>query len=155
MVPPGRRDSVRMRLTDLDSTASACQREAAQLAIQLQQYPRAIELWEAVAAASLNSNLTKYSVKEYYLNAGLCYLAIPDVGAATRAMAFYAQQDPGFPSTTEAQFLHGVLESCEHSDLDSFDAKVRDFDRMKPVTGWRATLLHTIRTQLADGPDLS
>ncbi|WFD21084.1 vesicular-fusion protein S17 [Malassezia caprae] len=137
------------------ATASACQREAAQLAIQLQQYPRAIELWEAVAAASLNSNLTKYSVKEYYLNAGLCYLAIPDLGAATRAMAFYAQQDPSFPSTTEAQFLHGVLKACEHSDLDAFDARVRDFDRMRPITGWRATLLHTVRNTVADGPDLS
>ena len=137
------------------ATASACQREAAQLAIQLQQYPRAIELWEAVAASSLNSNLTKYSVKEYYLNAGLCYLAIPDHGAATRAMAFCAQQDPTFPSTTEAQFLHGVLEACEHSDLDAFDARVRDFDRMKPITGWRATLLHTVRNTVADGPDLS
>lgn len=137
------------------ATASACQREAAQLAIQLQQYPRAIELWEAVATSSLNSNLTKYSVKEYYLNAGLCYLAIPDHGAATRAMAFYAQQDPSFPSTTEAQFLHGVLEACEHSDLDAFDTRVRDFDRMKPITGWRATLLHSVRNTVADGPDLS
>lgn len=26
---------------------------------------------------SLESNLTKYSVKDYYLNAGLCYLALP------------------------------------------------------------------------------
>mgnify|MGYP002757717607 FL=1 len=108
-----------------------------------------------MAASSLNSNLTKYSLKEYYLNAGLCYLAIPDHGAATRAMAFYAQQDPMFPSTTEAQFLHGVLEACEHSDLDAFDARVRDFDRMKPITGWRATLLHTVRNTVADGPDLS
>lgn len=26
---------------------------------------------------SLDSNLTRYSVKDYYLNAGMCYLAIP------------------------------------------------------------------------------
>ncbi len=26
---------------------------------------------------SLESNLTRYSVKDYYLNAGMCYLAIP------------------------------------------------------------------------------
>lgn len=26
---------------------------------------------------SLDSNLTRYSVKDYYLNAGLCYLALP------------------------------------------------------------------------------
>lgn len=137
------------------ATASACNREAAQLAIQLEQYPKAIELWEAVAAASLGSNLTKYSVKEYYLNAGLCYLAIPDVGAATRAMGFYAQQDPGFPSTTEGQFLHGVLQACEHGELDAFDQRVQEFDRMKPITGWRATLLQSVRKAISDEPDLS
>lgn len=137
------------------ATASACNREAAALAIQLKQYPKAIELWEAVAAASLGSNLTKYSVKEYYLNAGLCYLAIPDAGAATRAMGFYAQQDPGFPTTNEGQFLHGVLQACEHGELDAFDQRVQEFDRMKPITGWRATLLQGVRKSVADEPDLS
>ena len=58
-------------------TASGCFREAAQLACDLKRYPEAIEFWEKVAAMSLESNLTKYSVKDYYLNAGMCYLAIP------------------------------------------------------------------------------
>lgn len=40
-------------------------------------YKRAIERWEQVAQMSLDSNLTRYSVKDYYLNAGMCYLAIP------------------------------------------------------------------------------
>lgn len=137
------------------ATASACMREAAQIAIQLSNFPRAIELWEAVAATSLGSSLTKYSVKEFYLNAGLCYLAIPDTGAAMRAMAYYAQQDPGFPTTTEGQFLHGLLGATEHGDLQEFDARVAEFDRMKPVSGWRATLLHGIRNKVAAEPDLS
>lgn len=137
------------------ATASACNREAATLAIQLEQYPKAIELWESVAAASLGSNLTKYSVKEYYLNAGLCYLAIPDTAAAARAMAFYAQQDPGFPTTAEGQFLHGILQACEHGELDAFDQRVHEFDRMKPIMGWRATLLQSVRKSIADEPDLS
>ncbi|WFD00162.1 vesicular-fusion protein S17 [Malassezia yamatoensis] len=137
------------------ATASACNRDAAVIAIQLEQYPKAIELWESVAAASLGSNLTKYSVKEYYLNAGLCYLAIPDIGAATRAMGYYAQQDPGFPTTAEGQFLHGILQACEHGELDAFDQRVHEFDRMKPITGWRASLLQSVRKSIADEPDLS
>ena len=138
-----------LQVDDLDEA------EAATLAIQLEQYPKAIELWESVAAASLGSNLTKYSVKEYYLNAGLCYLAIPDTAAAARAMAFYAQQDPGFPTTAEGQFLHGILQACEHGELDAFDQRVHEFDRMKPITGWRATLLQSVRKSIADEPDLS
>lgn len=137
------------------ATSSACMREAAQIAIQLQMYARAIELWESVAGISLGSSLTKYSVKEFYLNAGLCYLAIPDTAAATRALAYYAQQDPGFPTTQEGQFLHGLLEATDHGDIQAFDQRVGEFDRMKPVTGWRATLLHSIRQKVAAEPDLS
>lgn len=60
-----------------NATASGCYREAAQLATDLARYPQAIERWEQVASMSLESNLTRYSVKDYYLNAGMCYLAIP------------------------------------------------------------------------------
>ena len=59
------------------STASGCYREAAQLATDVGDYKRAIERWEQVAQMSLDSTLTRYSVKDYYLNAGLCYLALP------------------------------------------------------------------------------
>lgn len=58
-------------------TASGCFRSSAELATELSQYRLAIEKWEQVASMSLESNLTKYSVKDYYLNAGLCYLALP------------------------------------------------------------------------------
>lgn len=60
-----------------NATASGCFRESAQLATDLARFPQAIERWEQVASMSLESNLTRFSVKDYYLNAGLCYLAIP------------------------------------------------------------------------------
>lgn len=72
-----------------NATASGCYREAAQLATDLGRFPQAIERWEQVASMSLESNLTRYSVKDYYLNAGMCYLAIPvsaDPSSSTQAM---------------------------------------------------------------------
>ena len=63
-----------------------------------------------------------------------------------------------FYAHAEQQFSLGVLAAAvsDYKDhLDAFDARVRDFDRMKPITGWRATLLHTVRNTVADGPDLS
>ena len=47
----------------------------ADLAALAEDYPRAIDRYEAVARASLNSNLTKWSVKDYFFKAGACYLA--------------------------------------------------------------------------------
>src|SRR5215471_2742687 len=49
--------------------------KVADIAALAGQYPRAIDRYETVARASLNSNLTKWSVKDYFFKAGACYLA--------------------------------------------------------------------------------
>jgi alpha-soluble NSF attachment protein len=50
-------------------TASGCYREAATIATEMGDYKKGLERWEQVAQMSLESNLTRYSVKDYYLNA--------------------------------------------------------------------------------------
>ena len=57
-------------------TAHACFKDAADLHADLEEYPQAIARYEQVAGYSLSSPLTKYSVKEYWLRAGLCALAL-------------------------------------------------------------------------------
>jgi alpha-soluble NSF attachment protein len=49
--------------------------KAAHFAAVLDDFPRAIEVFESCAAASVNNPLLKFSVKEYLLKAGLCHLA--------------------------------------------------------------------------------
>ncbi|PWN94252.1 TPR-like protein [Acaromyces ingoldii] len=137
------------------ATASGCFREAATVATEVGDYKRALERWEQVAQMSLESNLTRYSVKDYYLNAGLCYMAIPDYVACGNAMGFYANQDPSFPTTMEGRFLHSLLEVCEAGDVAAFDERVQDFDRTKRIIGWQATLLRNVRKAVQEEPDLS
>ena len=57
-------------------TANACFKDAADLHAELENYPAAIARYDQVANGSLASNLTKYSVKDYWLRAGLCALAM-------------------------------------------------------------------------------
>lgn len=56
-------------------TANACFKDAADLHADMDEFGRAIQLYEQVADHSLNSALTKYGVKEYWLRSGLCALA--------------------------------------------------------------------------------
>ena len=58
-----------------DRLANKSWLKVADIAALVGQYPRAIEKYEAVAKQSLNSNLTKWSVKDYFFKAGACYLA--------------------------------------------------------------------------------
>ena len=57
-------------------TANACFKDAADLHAELDEFPAAIARYEKVADHSLTSSLTKYSVKEYWLRASLCALAM-------------------------------------------------------------------------------
>ena len=61
--------------TNIIRLANKSRLKAADIAALVEQYPRAIERYEQVAKASLNSNLTKWSVKDYYFKAEACYLA--------------------------------------------------------------------------------
>ena len=58
------------------STANQCYQQAAELSAELQDYQRSMELYQTVADWSLTSALTKYSVKEYWLRAALCSMAM-------------------------------------------------------------------------------
>ena len=63
-------------LTSIDRTANQCYQLAAELSADLADFPKAIQLYETVADWSLTSALTKYSVKEYWLRAALCSMAM-------------------------------------------------------------------------------
>ena len=61
---------------DPSSTANQCYQQAAELSADLQDFRRSMELYQTVADWSLTSALTKYSVKEYWLRAALCSMAL-------------------------------------------------------------------------------
>src|ERR1700742_3784253 len=57
-------------------TANGCYKDAADLRGELDDFNEAIALYEKVADHSLTSPLTRYSVKEYWLKACLCGIAV-------------------------------------------------------------------------------
>jgi hypothetical protein len=57
-------------------TANSCFKEAADILAETDEFQAAIKLYETVAGQSLSSALTKYSVREYWLKAILCALAM-------------------------------------------------------------------------------
>ena len=49
--------------------------KVADLAGEAEDYYKAIEHYERVAKSSVSNNLMKWSVKDYFLKAGICHLA--------------------------------------------------------------------------------
>lgn len=126
---------------EANSTGNQCRLKVAEYAAELEQYGKAIEIYEVVGRQSLDSNLLKYSVKGYLLNAGLCHLCGSDVVAINNALEKYNDLDPTFSNTREAKFLVDLAASVDEVDVGKFTDVVKEYDSMSRLDQWKTMLL--------------
>ncbi|CAK9196675.1 unnamed protein product [Sphagnum troendelagicum] len=142
----------------IDSTANQCKIKVAQFAAQLEQYNKAITIYEDVAKQSMSNNLLKYSVKGYLLNAGLCQICGKDVVAINNALEKYQELDPTFSSTREFKFLMDLASAIDEVDVVKFTDIVKEYDSMSRIDQWKTTLLLRVKNALklkeVEEPDL-
>ncbi|THV07731.1 vesicular-fusion protein SEC17 [Dendrothele bispora CBS 962.96] len=139
---------------DATATANQCYKDAADLHADLDEYGQAIARYEQVADHSLSSALTKYSVKEYWLRAGLCALAMGDSITAKRNMQRYSTQDTTFPSTREAKFVNALIEAVEAQDIEAFTGAVYEFDQITKLDNWKTSILLKVKKSIDAEPGL-
>lgn len=119
--------------------------KVADLAALEGDYRRAIDKFEAVAKSSLNSNLMRWSVKDYFLKAGICYLAANDIVATKRALEHYRELDNSFAQTRENMLLSDLVGCVEEADQDAFSEKLFQFDQMSKLDKWKTSLLLKVK----------
>lgn len=138
---------------DANATANGCFKDAADLHAQLGQFTEAIRRYEQVADHSLSSSLTKYSVKEYWLRAGLCALAARDPVTARRNQGKYAVQDVTFPSTREFKFLDALTEAVEATDEEAYTTAVVEYDQITKLDNWKTSVLLRIKQGIQEAEE--
>ncbi|KAG1888344.1 vesicular-fusion protein SEC17 [Suillus subluteus] len=135
-------------------TASACRKDAADLCAEVEDYRGAIQLYEMVANYALKSNLTKYSVKDYWLRSGLCALAMRDVGKAQRDIEVFKSKDVTFSSTRECKFLGDMCDLVTAGDEQAFTTAVFEYDQVTKLDNWKTGILLKIKRSLKDEVDI-
>ncbi|KAI9223842.1 N-ethylmaleimide-sensitive factor attachment protein, alpha [Blastocladiella britannica] len=130
---------------EASALAGGCLLKVATFAGQLEQYPKAIELFEKLAASSMDNNLTKWSVKDYFLKAGLCHMAAEDQVGARQAIDRYSDLDVTFATQRECIFLKSLLEALEQGDVDTFTAHIVEFDRLTKLDPWKTAVLLKVK----------
>ncbi|KAG9457016.1 hypothetical protein H6P81_001524 [Aristolochia fimbriata] len=144
---------------EVNTSANQCKQKVAQFAAQLEQYPKAVELFEEIARHSMNNNLLKYSVKGILLNAGLCQLCRGDIVAITNALEKYQDLDPTFSGTREYKFLTDLSSAIDEEDVTKFTDAVKEFDSMTRLDAWKTTLLlrakNTLKAKEDEEDDLT
>ncbi|XP_054714269.1 alpha-soluble NSF attachment protein-like [Uloborus diversus] len=136
-----------------NSSANKCLLSVAKYSAQLEQFEKAIEIYEQIAASSLESSLLKYSAKDYFFRAGLCHLCV-DLLNAQYAVARYEEMNPSFTDSRECKLLKALMEKLEEQDVDGFTDAVKEYDSISRLDQWYTTILLRIKKSIQDAPDL-
>ena len=124
--------------------------KVADIAAIEEDYYKAIECYERVAQASINNNLMKYSVKDYFLKAGVCHMATKDMVSTHRALDKYRELDPTFASQREHQLLVDLTQAVEAGDQEQFTDKLFAYDQMSRLDKWKTALLLRVKNQIEE-----
>lgn len=135
------------------SSANKCMLKVAQYAAQLEDYEKAIQIYEQVATSCLNSSLLKHSAREYFFRAALCHLCV-DLLNAQHAVEKYIQQYPAFQDGREYKLVKTLCEHLEEQNIEGFTDAVKDYDSISRLDQWYTTMLLRIKKQHNDNPDL-
>lgn len=150
---------------DAKATANACFKDAADLHAELGNYREAISRYEQVAKTSLGSDLTKFSVKEYLLRAGLCAVCTFDVPYAKTKMAEYTDPAGVWASSEfydkrrrEAPFVLAIIDAVEDCDEEVFLQTVNEYDQVMKLDNWKNGMVLKIQRWIEEhkesDPDL-
>ncbi|XP_017786060.1 PREDICTED: alpha-soluble NSF attachment protein [Nicrophorus vespilloides] len=136
-----------------NSSANKCLLKVAQYAAQLENYDKAITIYQDVAMSSLESSLLKYSAKEYLFRAALCHLCV-DILNAQHAMERYIQMYPALQDSREYKLIQTLIEHMEDQNVDGFTDAVKDYDSISRLDQWYTMILLRIKKTLNENPDL-
>jgi len=136
-----------------NSSANKNMLKVALHAATLENYERATQIYEQVAASALESSLIKYSAKDYFFRAALCHLCVDPVNAQ-HAVQRYEEQFPAFGDSREAKLVKALIKHLEDEDVEAFTTEVKNFDQISRLDQWFTTILLRIKKQMPDDNEL-
>uniref|UniRef100_A0A3Q2TPJ7 NSF attachment protein beta n=1 Tax=Fundulus heteroclitus TaxID=8078 RepID=A0A3Q2TPJ7_FUNHE len=127
-----------------NSSANKCLLKVGAYCAQLEQYQKAIEIYEQVGASTMDNPLLKYSAKEYFFKAALCHFIVDELNAKI-AVEKYEEMFPAFSDSRECKLLKKLLEAHEEQNCEAFTEAVKEFDSISRLDQWHTTLLLRIK----------
>uniref|UniRef100_A0A3P8RF35 NSF attachment protein beta n=3 Tax=Ovalentaria TaxID=1489908 RepID=A0A3P8RF35_ASTCA len=137
-----------------NSSANKCLLKVGHYSAQLEQYQKAIEIYEQVAMSTMDNPLLKYNAKEYFFKASLCHFIVDELNAKL-AIEKYEEMFPAFSDSRELKLLKKLLEAHEEQNSEAFTEAVKEFDSVSRLDQWLTTMLLRIKKTIqGDAGDL-
>lgn len=129
------------------SSANKCLLKVAAYAAQLEQYQKAIEIFEQIGANTMDNPLLKYSAKDYFFKAALCHFIVDELNAKL-ALEKYEEMFPAFTDSRECKLLKKLLEAHEEQNSEAYTEAVKEFDSISRLDQWLTTMLLRIKKSI-------
>ncbi|EMP27345.1 Beta-soluble NSF attachment protein [Chelonia mydas] len=133
-------------------TVGKCLLKVAAYAAQLEQYQKAIEIYEQVGTNTMDNPLLKYSAKEYFFKAALCHFIVDELNAKL-ALEKYEEMFPAFTDSRECKLVKKLLEAHEDQNCEAYTEAVKEFDSISRLDQWLTTMLLRIKKSLQGDGD--
>ncbi|KAG7314578.1 hypothetical protein KOW79_021881 [Hemibagrus wyckioides] len=131
------------------SSANKCLLKVATYAAQLEQYQKAIQLYEQIGTYCMDNTLLKYGAKDHFFKAALCHFCV-DMLNAKLAVQRYEEMFPAFSDSRECKLIKKLLNAHEEQDVDSFTNAVKEFDSITRLDQWHTTMLLRIKKSIQE-----
>ncbi|KAI1720942.1 soluble NSF attachment protein, SNAP domain-containing protein [Ditylenchus destructor] len=131
------------------SSATKCLLKVAQIAAELEQYRKAVDVFEEVAVWEADHPTLKYAAKTHFFQALLCYLCI-DLLDTQRALARYEELSPSFTDSRECKFVKEIILCLEEANADQFTEAVRNYDKISRLEPWYSSILLKIKKKCGE-----
>ncbi|KAM3715770.1 ER lumen protein-retaining receptor [Dirofilaria immitis] len=126
------------------SSATKCMIKVAQYAAQLEDYKRAIKIFEEVATWEADHPTLKYAAKNHFFQALLCYLC-SDLLDTQNALKRYEEISPSFVDSREYKLVNELISCLEDKNQVKFTELVKSFDKISRLDQWHTSLLVKIK----------
>ncbi|TPX34046.1 hypothetical protein SmJEL517_g03219 [Synchytrium microbalum] len=137
---------------DQPQAANQCLLKVATFAAELEDYNKATEKYEQVAQQSASNAMTRFSLRGYFLNAGICHLASGDYVKTRMSLEKYVNMDVSFTDTREYQFLKQLVDAVDSQDSESFTAACEEYDKLTRLDAIKTKMLLKVKKSLGE-PD--
>lgn len=134
---------------DSVSCANRCLLKVAGYSAELENYEKAIVIYEQVAATVIDNTLLRYCAKEYFFRAMLCHLCLDTVNCRS-ILENYLRRYPALKDTREYKLVSRIMDNIVEENIDGLTDAVKEFDAVYKLDKWFTMMLLRIKKKVSN-----
>lgn len=138
---------------DQKSNANKCRTKVALFEAEMENYQKAITIFEQIAGYMADNKMLHWSSKEYFFKAGVCHLCVGDAVTTEASVAKYTEIYPQFLNCTEHKFLVAASKAIEEQHADELGDRIAKLMQMTRLDDWTVKLLYRVKKSLEHDDD--